>query len=75
MSTVVAQSITRARIERALEIIAAIVTGPEGDAYLPIFERLERELAVLDAKTDALARARAMIAANPRPSSSTRRGA
>lgn len=75
MSPAVAQSITRARVERALQIIAAIVTGPEGDAYLPIFERLERELAALDAKSDALARARSIVAASARFSPSTRHGA
>ena len=48
--------------------MAEIVAGPDGEVYLPIFDRLERELAVIDAKTDALTRARAMIATNPRSS-------
>ena len=38
--------------------MAKVVAGPGGEVYLPIFERLERELAALDAKSDALARAR-----------------
>jgi hypothetical protein len=75
VSAAVAQSITRARIERALQFIAGVVAGPGGEVYLPIFERLERELAALDTKADALARARSMIVASPRSLPSTRRGA
>lgn len=75
MSPDVAQSITRARIERALHYVAMIVDGPDGEVYLPIFERLECELAVLDAKTDALARARSIVATSTRSSPSTRHGA
>lgn len=55
--------------------MAEIVAGPDGEVYLPIFERLERELAAIDVKTDALTRARAMAATNPRSSPSTRPGA
>lgn len=67
--------ITRARIERALQFMAMIVAGPDGDLYLPIFERLEAELAAIDRKTDALARARTIATFNSRSLPSTRRGA
>ncbi len=70
-----AQSITRARIENALRFIATIVAEPGGEVYLLIFERLEQELAAIDTKTDALARARAMIAATSKSSPSTPHGA
>lgn len=66
---------SRERIERALHFIAAIVVEPDGEVYLPIFERLERELAEIDAKADALARARSIAAFNSKSSPSTRRGA
>ena len=75
MSPNVASQITRTRIERALWFMAKVVAGPDGEVYLPIFERLERELATLDAKTDALARARSLLATTPRSSPSTPRGA
>ena len=68
------RSVSRERIERALEFVAMIVTGPDGDVYLPIFARLERELAAIDERENALARARS-IALNPKSSPSNRRGA
>lgn len=55
--------------------MAMIVAGPDGDLYLPIFERLEAELAAIDRKTDALARARTIATFNSRSLPSTRRGA
>lgn len=75
MSPDAAELISRARVERALHLLAMIVTETGGEVYLPIFERLERELAKIDSKADALARARKMITANPKPSPSTRHGA
>ena len=36
---------------------AALVIAKHGDAYLPLFERLECEVAKLEKKEDALARA------------------
>lgn len=66
---------SRERIERALRFVAGIVVEPGGEVYLPIFERLERELADIDAKADALARARSIAAFNSKSSPSTRRGA
>lgn len=51
----------RARIERAL-LAAAYVVDRHGPVYVPIFERLERELAALQANDGAVARARALIA-------------
>ena len=54
------QSVDRVRLERALRIVAAIVARPGGEVYVPIFERLERELAALDHARSAVDRARAM---------------
>lgn len=68
-------SVSRERIERALRFVAAIVAEPGGEVYLPIFERLERELTEIDTKADALARARSIASFNSRSSPSTRRGA
>ena len=45
--------------------MAEIVTSPGGEVYLPIFERLEAELAAIDTQSDALARAR-LLAASPK---------
>lgn len=67
--------VSRERIERALRFVAAIVAEPGGEVYLPIFERLERELTDMDTKADALARARSIAAFNSKSSPSTRRGA
>lgn len=75
MSSNVTSESTQERIERALRFMAQVVAGPDGEVYLPIFERLERELAALDAKSSALERARAMVAATPRSSPATRHGA
>jgi hypothetical protein len=52
--------VDRSRLEGALRIVAAIVARPGGEIYLPIFERLERELAAFDKAETALARARAI---------------
>ena len=67
------EEITAPRLEHALAIVAEIVTRPGGDVYLPIFERLEKELAALTKTTSALEGARA-IAANvsPKPSPAIR---
>lgn len=54
----------RARLERAL-MAAAYVVDRHGPAYVQIFERLERELATLQAQDGAVARARALIARQP----------
>ena len=68
-----AEKIDRARLERALQAVAAIVAQRGGEVYLPIFERLERELATLDKAESALARARSIAdAVNPRSGRSTR---
>lgn len=66
--------ITRERVQRALHFVAEIVASPGGEVYLPIFERLEAELAAIDRKTDALARARSFATFKSRSSPSTRRG-
>ena len=54
--------ITRPRLERALAVVAEIVTRPGGDVYLPIFQRLERELATFADADSSLARAHAIAA-------------
>ena len=56
-----AQPITPERIERALDTLANIMvrSGPEGRAYLPLFENLEQELATLRAEEDVMSRVRA----------------
>jgi len=74
VSRSVDRPVSRQRVEDALQFVAAIVAGPDGEVYLPIFHRLERELAAIDERESALARARS-IALNPRSSPSMRRGA
>jgi len=57
-----------ARLCRAREVVARLVV--EDPVYLPIFERLETEIAVEEAKAsadDAVSRARAIAAAQARP--------
>lgn len=56
------------RLRRAREVVAALVI--EDSVFLPIFERLEREVAIEEARTsseDALTRARAIAAAQTKP--------
>ncbi|MEM8849285.1 MAG: hypothetical protein AAGE03_04535 [Pseudomonadota bacterium] len=50
----------RADIERALAIAAQIVAR-DGEAFLPIFLRMEREVAALDGRDTALDRARRLV--------------
>lgn len=52
--------ITVDRIERALAVAAYVVVN-HGDVYLPIFERLECELADAKRRADAVGRARAIV--------------
>lgn len=51
----------RARVERALGY-AALLVDRQGEAFLPIFLRLETELAAMTQQADALDRARARAA-------------
>lgn len=51
-------NITTERIERGLRTIARVVAAPGGEIYLPIFERLESELADRKRIKDARTRAR-----------------
>lgn len=60
------EPITRDQLLQALHVVAEIVAGSGGEVYLPIFERLERELAAMDQTNDAIERARALMSANPR---------
>jgi hypothetical protein len=61
--------ITVARLERALETVAVLLI--EDEVYLPIFERLERELAEARKTADTLERAR-RIARGARAQSAAR---
>ena len=54
-------AITTEGIARALRDAALIVAAPGGEAYVPLFERLERELAQRARQQDAVARAKAML--------------
>ena len=58
-------AIAIADIEHALQVVASIVARPDGEVYLPIFLRLERELAALQTNASAIERARALSEANP----------
>jgi hypothetical protein len=70
--TASAYTVDRTRLERALHTVARIVGRPGGEIYLPIFERLERELAALDKAESTLARARALAqAVKPKRARST----
>lgn len=57
------QPVTVERIERSMVMLAHII-GMDGDKYLPIYERLEKELEILKQKENALARARTFLEAN-----------
>lgn len=54
---------TSAELERTLRILAEIVAGRDGAAYIPLFERVESELAARARANDARARARALLSA------------
>ncbi len=41
---------------------AAELASANPDTYLPLFERIERELLAFESKQDALSRARAVVA-------------
>ena len=60
--------IDRARVERALKAVARRVAEPGGEVLVPVFERLEQELARLDKEAGARARAEQLAGtANERP--------
>lgn len=71
----VSSHIGRERIERALRTVAQIVSRPGGEAYLPVFERLERELAALDGQLQAIERAKTLASITPIRARATRPGA
>lgn len=56
--------ITIERIERALVVVARAVATPGGEVYVPIFERIESELAQRKRAVDARSRAVALIGAH-----------
>ncbi len=53
------RAITIADLERSLAVLAKVVAR-YGDVYLPIFQRMEFELAAAQEREAALARARKM---------------
>jgi len=55
--------VTIERIERAMDEVALAIdmAGDRGAIYLPIYERLERELLACRAKLDALSSVRARL--------------
>ena len=54
-------TVTKDRIEAALIVVARHVAAPGGEVYLPVYERLERELAALEARETAIDRARRLV--------------
>lgn len=62
MKTNVHQPVTLERLERALVLAAYIVTR-HGEVYSPIFERLERELVDMKARSDVRSRANRVLEA------------
>jgi hypothetical protein len=54
------EAVTIERLERALATCAAIVVM-DGAIAVPIFERIERELAAARGEQDAIARARKLV--------------
>ena len=54
------EPVTLSDLQKMHRMAAALVVADP--VYLPIFERIERELAVLDAHGDAISRARAIAA-------------
>lgn len=54
------QTALQHRLQRSLSIVALLVV--DDPTYLPIFQRLEHEITVLEQQTDTIARAREMAA-------------
>jgi hypothetical protein len=61
-----AQPVTAERVERALVLMAYIITR-HGTKYEPIFDRLERELKELRRGTDVMSRAHALLESHTLP--------
>lgn len=53
-------AVTVERLERALAVVAYLI-GLDGPKVVPLFERLERELAAMRQTEDAMGRARRMV--------------
>jgi hypothetical protein len=51
--------VTAADIEECLDIVAGLADGENGEQYIPLFERLEKELAAMDQKRTTLDRIKA----------------
>jgi hypothetical protein len=57
-----AHSFSQDDFTRALEKLAGVMAAdPQGHVYIPIFERLERELAALQARDAAMRRAQSFL--------------
>lgn len=62
--------VTRARLEKALRILAGIIA--EGShQYLPVFLRVEKELASCSEQEEAIQRAKAISVREPNPNQET----
>lgn len=55
------RKITRERVERALRICARLVAAKGGEALIPLFEQLERDLDTVTRQQDTRARALALL--------------
>jgi hypothetical protein len=53
--------VTTEQLKQTLRTLARIVTAPRGAAYVPLFERVEAELAQREKVRDAIARARILL--------------
>ena len=53
--------VSTARVERALRTAARLVAARGGEVFVPVFERLELELEARRRKSDAVARAKALL--------------
>ena len=56
-------------LNECLDIMAKVVSHPGGELYVPMYERIEREINVLEQKKDTLSRIRARHQANQTHSS------
>jgi hypothetical protein len=61
MKRAASEPLTIERLERALALAAYLVIL-DGPVVVPLFERLERDLAAMRAEQDTVARAKALLA-------------
>lgn len=55
------QHAKRAQLVELLEYVAGMIDGPGGEAYLPIFQRVEEEIQAISVKENAIERARRIL--------------